>query len=318
MKVYVSEKDRNKPLTQLSNDVYSALMNAKINRLNEIQSMPIHRQSFFNTEVTQMDRARKVSDLEDCLNIVYMTGKLLFFTFNNLRCQQDGVSSEVKRFDTLQEAVREYNSLPKNYTTALGAYLSETNCIDFVHRRNGESVLVTDYRNMNDWVNNGLVRQAIDELIGQLGIEYESDLKSLGTDCPILVPVSKQDEINSYFKDKYLYPKSSNHLLTAVNEVFEEGEGWINFEDFFHKIKNISPSKETYRPKITKYNISYIDLNGRVGQADISPSDFMFLKKQTEERFYQHPKLDNQIKCAANKTIKDGDLNLKRFERENR
>ena len=317
MKVYVSESDRNKKFEDLSYDVYHAIMDAMIARLDEILDMPNQGRPAFDDEIDLMRNAKIVSEFDDLIDIEYLPEKLTFYIFNNLRCQQDGTVPEVKRFDRLEDAIEEYNSLPKEYTTALGGCLGDMHEIDFVHRRNGESVLVTDYRNMDPWANNGFVKQAIRPLIRRLIIEYESDITSLGTHCPVLIPVSQQEEINSYYKDKYLYPKFSHRLLSAVNEVYEEGEGWIKFEDFYQKVGNISPSKETYRPKVTKYNISYIDSKGRTGQADISPTDFAFMKKQTEERFYQHPKIDKQIQTAEKQSKKppSKDKNIDRKDR---
>lgn len=297
MKVYVNENDKFMPVKALSEEIQAAIANAVRSVLSEQQAS----EDVFEKEIYTA-LADRVCNLEDLISIEYLPEKLTFFTFNNLRCQQDGITSEVKRFEKIEDAIKEYNSLPKEYTTALGGYLSETNCIDFVHRRNGENVLVTDYRNMDNWANNGLVKQAISKLVDCLGVEYESDIRSLGTYCPILVPFSRQEEINSYYKDKFLYPKSSNRLLSAINEVYEEGEGWVKFEDFYHKVDNLSPSKETYRPKVTKFNINYIDQKGRCGQADVSPRDFLFLKEMTLEK-QKTRALDAQISSAEAKKV---------------
>lgn len=296
MKVYVSEKDRNKGVEEISLDVRNVI-HSEIDRLWKANK---NNPEFM--ERTENAFGWPLAKLEEILDIEYVPEKLTFYTFNNLRCQQDGVVSEVKRFDKLEDAIKEYNSLPREYTTALGGCLGEMKEIDFIHRRNGENVLVTDYRNMDDWVNNGLVKQAVELLVNRLNVEYQSDIQSLGLYCPVLVPLSDQTKINSYFKDKYLYPKVSNRLLSAINEVYEEGEGWIKFEDFYHKLDNVSPSKETYRPKVTKYNVTYVDHNGRTGQADLSPADFALLKKQTEEFLSKRPNLDTQIKGAVDKT----------------
>ncbi len=303
MKVYVSEKDRNTKVSNLSLDVRNELH-------NEIEKL---RQARKNDEefmgLTEGAFRWPVAQLLPLLDIEFVPGELTFFTFNNLRCQQDGVPSEVKRFDKLEDAIKEYNSLPREYTTALGGYLSETECIDFIHRRNGESVLVTDYRNMDHWLHNRLVQQALHLLVDRLGVAYESDLRSLGFDCPILVPVSNQTEINSYFKDKFLYPKFANRLNSAINEVYEEGEGWIPIEDFLDKLNNVSPYEDTYRPKITKYNVNYVDVNGRCGQADISPADFVLLKQQTE-RLTTRADLGEQIHRAASEVNSQSERGL--------
>lgn len=299
MKVFICEKDRNRFVRELDGHLKECISKAV--------SLALAQQDYgSNDYINGVNNAleSRVCDLEDTIDIEYLPEKLTFFTFNNLRCQQDGVPSEVKRFENLQDAIKEYNSLPKEYTTALGGYLGETNCIDFIHRRNGESVLVNDFKKIEDWSGNGLVMQAINSIIGQLGVEYESDISSLGYQCPVLVPVSFQNRINSYFQDKYLRPDDEKTLLSAINEVFVEGNGWVEAKKFFNDLDKIAPSRETYRPKVTKYNVNYVDLNGHCGQADISPADFAMLKKQTEERSAKHPEIDSQIKDAAAKVDK--------------
>lgn len=317
MKVYVSESDREKKICELSDDVQQALQIGL-----DAHCLQEYGYSAFDSKQVFERRSKEITpmDLEEMIDIEFVPVKLTFYTFNNLRCQQDGVKSIVKRFDRLEYAIAEYNSLPKEYTTALGGYLGETNCIDFIHRRNGESVLVNDFKKLDDWANNGLVKQAINTIVGQLGVEYESDISTLGYQCPVLVPLSNQDKINSYFQDKYLRPRSTDekNLLSAINEVYVEGDGWIEAKKFFSDLEKIAPSKETYRPKVTKYNVNYVDLNGHYGQADISPADFAMLKKQTEERSAKHPDIENQIKAAAAKNDKLVSDVQKELEREDR
>lgn len=272
---------------------------------------------------TAWDRAfnSKVSDLEDTIDIDYVDEKLTFYVVENLRYQQDNTGGfKIERFEKLEDAIRAFSSLPQNYTSALGGVLG-TGEIDFIHRKNGDAVQVNDFKFIDRW-DNPLVHRAIDAMNSRLGVEYESDLRIFGGHS-VLLPLqgAESKHLNSYFVDKYLRPSEdavyevskrygdlsmyapdnrihSLYLQSAVNEVFVGGRGWMKAEAFFKKLESIDEYASPERLKVMNLNVNYVDLNGRTGQADISPHQFSLLKKQTIEKTAQHPDIDVQISEA--------------------
>lgn len=334
MKVFVSEKDRASYVSVLDGYLKE--------RISEAVSFALAKQDYGSNDYingVNNAMASRVCDLEDTIDIVYLPEKLRFFTFNNLRHQQDGMNAEVKRFDSLDEALQEYNSLPKEYTTALGITLKEFSELDFVHRVNGESVLVNDYKRNGNYIGNGLVLQVAQALVEKLGIEYEFDSLLFNShfskvpvsesfarkfdfhylDAAVLTPLQHSADLNSYFKDKYLRAeKGSGSLLSAINQVYVEGEGWVNGKDFLTRLNDLYMYRDSMRYKVNTLNVNYVDLNGYEGQADIYPRDFKLLRQRTIERSAKHQALDGQIKDAAAKIDKPKQDVQKDIEREER
>lgn len=268
----------------------------------------------------------RVCDLDGAIKIEFVAGELSFYVVDNLRSQQDGMGTfQVTRFEKLEDAVQAYTAFPKEYTSAIGGSMTGGKFgigeVDFVHRKNGDDVLVNDFRFSERW-DHPLVHEAIQEMISKLHIEYESDVRMFG-DKTVLVPLRRPEDekLNSYFMDKYLRPKEgaeqevarrwgspemysashpmhTEHLLSAINEVHVEGEGWMKGDAFLEKLHSMREYESPERLKVSCININYVDMNGRKGQADIQPHQFALLKKQTVERTAQHPLLDEQIAVA--------------------
>lgn len=268
----------------------------------------------------------RVCDLDGAIKIEFVPGELSFYVVDNLRSQQDGMGSfKVTKYDDLEKAIESYSSFPKEYTSAIGFSLIGGKFgigeFDFVHRRNGDSVLVNDFRFDERW-DHPLVHEAVQNLVSKLHIEYESDVRMFGK--TVLVPLRKPEDekLNTYFMDKYLRPKEgaerevarkygdlsmyaktdsvhTKYLLSAINEVYVDGgAGWMQGAEFFKKLDELREYDTPERLKVSSININYVDLNGREGQADIQPHQFALLKKQTIERTAEHPDLDAQIEMA--------------------
>ena len=321
MSIYISSKDKEQYVSLLSEEIRNDIMIAVEASLNENALSGDAFQDAWNKAFNS-----RVCDLEDLIELKYADEKLSFYVVENLRFQQDKSGSfNLTLFDKLEDAIKSFNEQPKEYTSALGASLSGGKFgigeIDLVHRKNGEPVQVNDFKFIERW-NNPLVKRAIDSMNYKLGVEYESDLRIFG-DHSVLVPLQEFEtkNLNSYFLDKYLNPSKdaelevsrrygdlsmyspsnpirSKHLLSAINEIHIFGVGWLPANKVFKKLNSIDEHQSPERLKVTSLNINYIDLNGRVGQADISPYDFALLKKQTIERTAQKPHIDVQIEAA--------------------
>ena len=315
MSVFISNINKNDYVNTLSEEIRNDIMMAVETSLNKAGFKGDEFQEAWDNAFNS-----RVCDLEDTIDIKYEDNKLSFYVVENLRFQQDKKGGfNLTRYDKLQDALVAFAEMPREYTSALGGTLGVRE-IDFVHRKNGENVQINDFKFIEHW-DNPLVHRAVNMIKSRLGIEYESDLKMFHKSVLIPVQEFEKPKINSYFMDKYLRPREGvekeirrkygdpamygpthpmhyEHLYSAVNEVFVGGKGWMNAEKFFKKLNSISEYDSPERLKVMKLNINYVDLNGRVGQADINPSDFALLKKQTIERSAQHPDIDVQIDTA--------------------
>lgn len=317
MSVYISKFNKNDYVNTLSEELRNDIMIAVENKLNEIGLIGDEYQKAWDNAFNS-----KVCGLEDTIDIEYADEKFSFYVVENLRFEQDKTGNfSLTRYDKLEDAIKSFYELPNSFTSALGGVLGKGE-IDFIHRINGEAVLVNDFKHMESW-DNPMVHRALEIIKSRLGVEYESDVRMF-CDHSVLVPLqNEKPTLNSYFMDKYLRPQEdaekavilrygspdqypenhpvhTEHFNSAVNEVYVGSQGWINGEEFFNKLNSINSYESSERFKVTKININYVDMNGRTGQADINPHEFALLRKQTIERTAQHPTIDAQID-AANK-----------------
>lgn len=316
MSVFISKNNKSDYVNTLSDEIRNDIMIAVENKLSDMGLNGDEYQKAWGDAFNS-----KVSDLEDTIDIEYVDEKLTFYVVENLRYQQDNTGGfKIERFEKLEDAIQAFSSLPQNYTSALGGVFGAGE-IDFIHRKNGVAVQVNDFKFIERW-DNPLVHRAIDAMNSRLGVEYESDLRIFGGHS-VLVPLQEDESkhLNSYFIDKYLRPSEdaeyevskrygdlsmyapdnrihSLYLQSAINEVFVGGRGWMKAEAFFKKLESIDEYASPERLKVMNLNVNYVDLNGRTGQADISPHQFSLLKKQTIEKTAQHPDIDVQIETA--------------------
>lgn len=328
MSVYISKSDKKTKVRLLPDEIRNEIMVAVEASLDH--QVKTSGQMPADAYQKAWDAAfnSRVCDLDKSVLVEFVDEKLTYYVVENLRYEQDKTGGwKLTRYDNLPDALAAFAALPKEYTTALGASLTGGKFgvgeIDLVHRKNGDVVLVNDFKFIERW-DNPLVRRAVTEVINKLGVAFESDLRLFGGKT-VLVPLQpwEPQKLNSYFMDKYLrpaegaeqeavrrygdpamygadHPVHSEYLLSSIDEVFLFGGGWLNGKDFLAKLNSIDEYASPARLKVMNININYVDINGREGQADISPADFALLKKQTVERTAKHPDLDAQIE-AANK-----------------
>lgn len=246
----------------------------------------------------------KLCDLEDAISIEYLDNEpLKFYVVNNLRFQQDQTPFEVQRFNTIDMAYESYSQFCDKYTAALGVTIASGREIDIVQARGGESVLVTDYRGIDGFKDNPLVLQAIDHAIGKLGIQREGNYDLFRQS--IEIPLAKEEPTDPYLDDKRLLPKDPKHPISAVNEAFCDGRGWVQLEDLLKELADYDPYVNLTHIKISTVNVSYVRTDTReVGQMDISPSTLGVMLERFKE-IEKKPSLDATIQRAAAKGQKD-------------
>lgn len=194
--------------------------------------------------------------------------------------------SNIYYYDTLMEAMRHYQSLPKDVIKALGSSKDGLHEIDHIHCRNGQNVLVMDCQNLSPWKDNGESRDAIDTMIAYLNVQYQ--LSSMfGPRYPsVIVELDryKDKNLENYFRNKLLRPEDPKYLVTSIKEVFVEGAGWLKRDAFLKRLDDSRPPRMGEGAKsnfVTRLNIDYIDETGHCGQADLSTKDFVLLQEKT-------------------------------------
>lgn len=195
--------------------------------------------------------------------------------------------SNIYRYDTLQEAIDKYKSLPNDAIKAIGSSIDGRHEIDHIHCRSGQNVLVMDCANLDPWKSSQESIDAIDMMIAQLNVQHQLS-GMFGREYPsVVVELEryKDPNLENYFHNKLLRPADPKSLLSAINEVYVEGAGWLSMDVFMVRLYNSRPKAMGEGAEsnfVTRLNIDYIDDHGRTGQADLSTKDFVRLKEKTE------------------------------------
>ena len=218
--------------------------------------------------------------------------------------------SNIYRYDTIGEAIDKFQELPSTQRSAIGSSLNSTHEIDHIHRLDGQAVLVTDIERTKDpiWRDSKKIQTAVSLMKHELKVNYELNSDIFIKGISVAIPLSDPfHSLNSYFNNKRLDPKIIDRPLSGINEVHTSNHGWIKAEDFLNMLRNRKWSQESGYPVyfVNQINIRYADKNGHKGQADITPQDFIQIKRLYEKNLEGKSTLEEQIYGAVARTSRD-------------
>lgn len=202
--------------------------------------------------------------------------------------------ANVYRYDTVEEAIEKYKSLPETLKSAIGSSIDGNYEIDHIHRCDGRNVLVMDSTDLYPWQASPVsaeVQESIDKMIAYLNVQHQY-CHIFGKMHPSAITDLERysnPELENYFTDKLLRPEEPKYLLSSVSEVCVESKGWMPLSAFLEHLDNTKPSRPGEGAKhvfVDRLNIEYIDEAGRCGQADISPKNFALLLDKTARETY--------------------------------
>lgn len=98
----------------------------------------------------------------------------------------------------------------------------------------------------------------------------------------------------SIYDDKFLYSSEraelrddyrgipeTHYFNSSANEYFVDGIGWLDNSAYDHEQKMSGLSAEDFYAKVTHINSDYIDTDGKIGQIDMSKSDYNLMTEKT-------------------------------------
>lgn len=246
--------------------------------------------------------------------------QITFYVFDDLRFQQNRESSgrsncDIFYFDTLEEALEKFKDIPEWMTPALGMSWGMGEW-DVIHRREGFNVLSTDYSSVERWRKNPEALGYVDRLCSALNVAWVYDSRTIPNDT-ILVPRTPWFQ---WLPDRAVLDKSlclrerKSYLrqpspLSAINEVFCQGDGWLTYEEFRKKAEDFGYDNP-HCLRVHTFNVSYTDANGHEGQIDVSPGDFRIL---LERYALQHGEPE-EVQTAAQKLAAELDEFIYQFD----
>ena len=207
--------------------------------------------------------------------------------------------SNIYRFDSVGEALAKYKTLPTDRKSAIGASYESRFELDLIHRNTGNKpVLVMDsLRSANPVWQEPEIESARSFLLKKLKVQHQLDHTVFGQRYPsVAIPLdynsgSKEEFSNNYFNDKVLRPfikdpEKDAMLLSSIDEVFVEGEGWMPRDKFLDFLEGSRPAAigESRRDVfVSKLNVGYINDYGNFGYMDVSPREFKYLRDKTRD-----------------------------------
>jgi len=246
--------------------------------------------------------------------------KITFYVWDDLRYQQNREISGRKDFDlfyydTLEEALEKFKDVPDWMTPALGMSWGMGEW-DVIHRREHVTVLSRDFSTDERWRNNPDALGYVDRLCSVLNVAWVSEPRLI-PNATILVPKTPWFQ---WLPDRAVLDKSlrlrerKSYLrqpspLSAINEVFCQGDGWLPYEDFRKKAEDFG-WKSPHCLRVHTFNVNYTDANGHEGQIDVSPSDFRIL---LERYTLQHGEPE-EVQNAAQKLAAELDEFVYQFD----
>lgn len=224
--------------------------------------------------------------------------KLSYYIFKDLRAAQNNnipEGNEVLRFDSLSEAIAEFQRLPTGWTTALGIHISPVSELDLVQRRDGTPVLSGDYQRIPEYFGNSDVQAAVRTLVDELNIEWQSDYRVFGH-MPVQIPVVLDHNFtrDRILNGKHLDADDLQHSITAVQELYVPEQGWQPLADVYAEAEKFGYACP-HTPRVTTLHVRYADEKGQVRTGDMNPYNFILLQERTKI-MAQDP---TAIKCLA-------------------
>ena len=206
-----------------------------------------------------------------------------YYVFDNLRCNQDHAGGDVLRYDTVEEAIDSFQRIQAEHpewTIVLGGSINGVCEIDFIQRRNGDNCLITDYRRLDAFRDSPEVEKAIETAMFALKVDWQVDHDLTGS--TILVPHEFGDcPLDGYLFGMQLRPGSPENVLSSVQELFVEKEGWVELPEL-KELARFDNCEKPRPPKVTAFNVAY-EVRGshsmRTGYVDVSPSNFRIMKQ---------------------------------------
>lgn len=211
------------------------------------------------------------------------THNISFYIYKDLRATQNKnpAGHDVARFDTLEEAISEFNHLPSEWTTALGIHIDPHSEIDLVQRREGEPVLSGDYQRIPLFYSNPAVQAAVRKLCSDLRIQWQSDYRIFGHSA-VQIPVPSDLDFvrDRIFNWKHLVPKDPRHIITSIEEIYTPEHGWLEM-DKVYGIASRHGFDNPHIPKITNLHVHYANERGTSAHGDVSPYNYILLQERT-------------------------------------
>lgn len=169
-----------------------------------------------------------------------------------------------------------------NYVS-LGVMIDENSCFDIVGSDRKHIYLINDYKRVMSKKDTDIskpVYDTVSELIDIYKINLQLTSSNLlgGNACLITM----ENSSFSYMDDKVPLLANNLNIKSCINEVLIEGTGYIPYNDFVKLTYSNDSVNE--KPVVKMINVSYVNITGGTGQADLLPTEYLqFIEPYSKE-----------------------------------
>lgn len=157
---------------------------------------------------------------------------------------------------------------------SFGVMINENSCFDIVGSDRKHIYLINDYKRVMSKYDADIskpVYDAVSELIDRYKINLQLACSNLlgGNACLITM----ENSSFSYMDDKIPLLANNLNIKSCINEVLIEGTGYIPYNDFVKLTYSNDSVNE--KPVAKMINVSYVNITGGTGQADLLPIEYL-------------------------------------------
>lgn len=169
-----------------------------------------------------------------------------------------------------------------NYVS-LGVMINENSCFDIVGSDRKHIYLINDYKRVMSKYDADISKPVYDT-VSELMDRYKINLQLIssnllgGNACLITM----ENSSFSYMDDKVPLLANNLNIKSCINEVLIEGTGYIPYNDFVKLTYSNDSVNE--KPVVRMINVSYVNITGGTGQADLLPAEYLqFIEPYSKE-----------------------------------
>ena len=204
--------------------------------------------------------------------------KITYYTIDDLRLPPKRMFHRgwtIQHFDTVEEAIAHYQTLPPTGRKALGVMdgvhvLELVKCLPpYPDDEEGESVWASDYRTLTLW-------RERPESVEAAKACQEAFHPRYRLDGSVLIPMSSHTRLSERLRDKYLWLNIQGDRHSAVRWVYTAGKGWVPPNILYRR---------TDRPALVlKYQADGLTEQGAYLPLEVAPWEYDLLLQRTLER----------------------------------
>lgn len=205
-----------------------------------------------------------------------------YYTVDNLQLAPGRLSTNswtLEIFDTLPEAIAQYQVLPSSVPKSLGMTdglhtLELVRCVPLCkYDTEGENILASNYHTSPLWAELSESAAAVEQCMAQLHLRYMLQPYAI-------VPIPASENLPKHLQNQYLWLNFDRAENSAIRWAYIAGIGWVSLEEWKRRASR--------HPLVLKYQVDGLTEHGAYLSLEVEPWEYHLLLLHTLERLEQN------------------------------